>query len=170
MANGDNPNQSSLMERTIKPERIEVENRGGYDVLVVEDSAGNEYTTLRDDLVEEVSERKEEFLGDTWTIIWSVTKEGYINFHGFMESTDEEPNEEEINPEDFEIVKKERLDLSETDLRITRQSAGHDAARIVSGRISAGERLSDEEIKEELQKWTSYIKTYYRTGEWGDVE
>jgi len=161
-------NQSDLMERTIKPERIEVENRGGYDVLVVEDSAGNEYTTLRDDLVEDVSERKDEFLGTTWTIIWSVTKEGYINFHGFMDETEKEPNEKEIDPEDFEIVKKERFGLSDTDIRITRQSAGHDAAKIVSGKLSSGQRLSDDEIKQELQKWTSYIKEYYRTGEWED--
>jgi hypothetical protein len=159
--------QTELMERVIKPVRIEVENRGGYDVLVVEDSVGNQFTTLRDDLVEQISEQKEEYLNEPWEILWSVTKEGYINFHGFLEKAEaEEIDEDEINPEDFEIVRKERLGLSQTDIRITRQSAGHDASRIVSGKLASGERLSDEEIESELKKWTQYIKHYYRTGEW----
>ena len=158
--------QTELMERVIKPVKIEVENRGGYDVLVVEDSAGNEYTTLRDDLVEEISAEKQKYLNQNWRILWSVTKRGFVNLHGFVEKVDEEPVEEEINPEEFDIVKQERLGLSQTDIRITRQSAGHDATRIVSGKLASGERLSDEEIEQELQKWTQYIKEYYRTGEW----
>lgn len=158
--------ETDLMERVVKPERIEVENRGGYDVLVIEDSVGNQYTTLRDDLVEQVVEEKEKYLGETWKILWDITKEGYINFHGFVEQVDEDPSEEEINPGDFDVVRRERLGLSQTDIRITRQSAGHDAARIVSGKLSSGERLSDEEIRRELRKWTDIIKEYYRTGEW----
>lgn len=159
--------QTELMERVIKPVRIEVENRGGYDVLVIEDSAGNQFTTLRDDLVEQISEKKNDYLNQPWEILWSVTKEGYINFHGFLEKAEgEQVNEEGINPEDFEIVRRERLGLSQTDIKITRQSAGHDAARIVSGKLASGDRLTDQEIKVELQKWSEYIKNYYRTGEW----
>ena len=158
--------QTELMERVVKIERIEIENRGGYDVLVVEDSAGNQYTTLRDDLVDEITDKKDRYLGNTWKILWSVTKEGYINFHGFLEKSDEEPVEEEINPGDFEVVRRERLGLSQTDIRITRQSAGHDASRIVSGKLASGNRLTDEEVKVELKKWTEYLKNYYRTGEW----
>lgn len=159
--------QTELMERVIKPERIEVENRGGYDVLVIEDSAGNQFTTLRDDLVEQLSENKNEYLDKPWEILWSVTKEGYINFHGFLEKAEEEEiNNDEINPEDFEVVRRERLGLSQTDIRITRQSAGHDASRIVSGKLASGDRLSDDEIRSELKKWTNYLKHYYRTGEW----
>lgn len=159
--------QTELMERVILPVRIEVESRGGYDVLVVEDSAGNQFTTLRDDLVEQVYENKNKYLNQPWKILWSVTKEGYVNFHGFLdEAKEEQVNEEEIDPEDFEIVRKERMGLSQTDIKITRQSAGHDAARLVSGKLASGERLSEEEIKVELKKWTEYIKKYYRTGEW----
>lgn len=159
--------QTELMERVIKPARIDVENRGGYDVLVIEDSVGNQFTTLRDDLVDQISENKDEYLNQPWEILWSVTKEGYINFHGFLQKAEEdELNEEEINPEEFEVVRRERLGLSQTDIKITRQSAGHDAARIVSGKLASGNRLTDEEVKFELKKWTEYIKNYYRTGEW----
>lgn len=159
--------QTELMERVVKPVRIEVETRGGYDVLVIEDSAGNQFTTLRDDLVGQVFENRDEYLDQPWEILWSVTKEGYINFHGFLEKAEEDQvNEEEIKPEDYEIVRRERLGLSRTDIKITRQSAGHDAARIVSGKLASGEHLSDEEIEAELKKWSEYIKNYYRTGEW----
>lgn len=159
--------QTELMERVIEPVRIEVENRGGYDVLVVEDSAGNQYTTLKDELVEQISENREEYLNQGWKILWSVTKEGYINFHGFLEKAEDQNVEaEEIKPEEFEVVRRERLGLSQTDIKITRQSAGHDAARIVSGMLASGDRLSDEEIQIELKKWTDYLKNYYRTGEW----
>lgn len=159
-------NETELMERIVKPERIEVENRGGHDVLVVEDSAGNQYTTLRDDLVREVPGHSDRYLDSVWKILWSVTREGYINFHGFQERVDEEPVEEEIDPQDFEVVRRERLGLSETDIRITRQSAGHDATRIVSGKLASGDNLTDEDIKEELKRWTDYLKNYDRTGKW----
>ena len=159
--------QTELRDRIIKPVRIEVENRGGYDVLVVEDSVGNQFTTLKDNMVDKISKNKDEYLNQPWKILWSVTKEGYINFHGFLEKADEEQVEGDgINPEDFEIVRRERLGLSQTDIRITRQSAGHDAARIVSGKLASGDRLADQEIKVELKKWTDYIKNYYRSGKW----
>lgn len=140
--------------RVIKPVSIELEERSGHKVLVVEDSAGNQYTTLRDDLVQEVPRNKEDYIGKTWRIKWSMTDEGFINFHGFEEEVDREPVEEEIEP------------TSGRDRSITRQSAGHDASRIVSGKLASGERLSDEEIARELKKWTDYLKQYYRTGEW----
>lgn len=155
-----------VMERIIEPARIEVENRGGYDVLVVEDSAGNQFTTLRDDLVEEIPSRREKYVDETWRITWSITPEGYINFHGFDQPVDQEPNKEEIKPEEFEVVRRERLGLSDTDIRITRQSAGHDASRIVAGKLASGQRMTEEEIKQELRKWTDHFKKYYRTGEW----
>jgi|GEM_PF-605393 hypothetical protein len=164
---GSDLDQTEIMERVIKPVRIEVEKRGGYDVLVIEDSVGNQFTTLRDDLVENIFENKDEYTDQPWTILWSVTKEGYINFHGFLQKGSEnEVNEEEIDPEDFEIVRPDRMGLSRTDIKITRQSAGHDASRIVSGKLASGKQLSDEEIKVELKKWSEYLKSYYRTGEW----
>jgi hypothetical protein len=125
-------------------------------VLVVEDSAGNQYTTLRDDLVQEVPRQRDDYIGSTWRIKWSMTDEGFINFHGFEEEVEGDPVEEEIEP------------TSGRDRSITRQSAGHDATRIVSGKLASGERLSDEEIARELKKWTDYLKQYYRTGEWRD--
>lgn len=156
--------QPEVQERLIKPVSIEVENRGGYDVLVVKDSAGNQYTTLRDDLVEDVPENKQKYLNKTWKIGWSRTEEGFTNFHGFKEQVEEEqPNEQEIGEQEVEGTP-----MTETDIRITRQSAGHGATRIVSGKLSSGERMSDEEIARELRKWTDYLKQYYRTGEWPD--
>lgn len=160
-------NGRQLRERIIQVKDIRVEDRGGYDVLVVEDSVGNQYTTLRDEFVEQVPDDEEKYIGNNWKMLWNITKEGYINFHGFLERMyDEEPVEEEIVPENYEIVKRERLGLSDTDIRITRQSAGHGASRIVAGKLASGERLSNDEILEEMVHWTDRIKTYYRTGEW----
>ncbi|MFB6144499.1 MAG: hypothetical protein ABEJ98_04270 [Candidatus Nanohaloarchaea archaeon] len=149
-------NSSKERSRVIKPVSIEVEERSGHEVLIVEDSAGNQYTTLRDDLVHEVPRDRDDYIGSTWRIKWSMTDEGFINFHGFEERVDAEPVEEEI----------ERT--SGRDRSITRQSAGHDASRIVSGKLASGKDLSDEEIARELKKWTDYLKQYYRTGEWKD--
>lgn len=143
-----------LRSRVIKPVSIEVEERSGHKVLVVEDSAGNQYTTLRDDLVQEVPSQSNEYIGSKWRIKWSMTDEGFINFHGFEEQVDAEPVEEEIEQ------------TSGRDRSITRQSAGHDASRIVSGKLASGDRLNDEEIARELKKWTDFLKRYYRTGEW----
>lgn len=143
-----------VKSRIIEPVSIQIEERSGYEVLVVEDSAGNQYTTLRDGLVEEIPEEKEKYLGSPWRIKWSLTEEGFLNFHGFEERVDGEPSQEKIDK------------TSSRDRSITRQSAGHDAARIVSGKLASGERLSDEDIARELKKWTDYIKRYYRTGEW----
>ncbi|MFB6190777.1 MAG: hypothetical protein ABEJ91_04370 [Candidatus Nanohaloarchaea archaeon] len=147
-------NSGNLRSRVIKPVSIEVEERSGHKVLVVEDSAGNQYTTLRDDLVQEVPRDREEYVGSTWKINWSMTDEGFINFHGFEEEVDEEPVEKEIEP------------TSGRDRSITRQSAGHDASRIVSGKLASGKDLDDREIARELKKWTDYLKHYYRSGEW----
>ena len=159
--------QTELMERVIEPASIRVENRGGYDVLVIEDTAGNQYTTLKDELVKQISDNKDEYLNEPWSVLWSVTKEGYINFHGFLEKSGEgSVSNDKIRPEEFDVVRTERLGLSQTDIKITRQSAGHDAARIVSGRLASGEKLNDDEIKQELQKWTDYLKSYYRSGDW----
>ncbi len=151
--------KSQLRERIIEPVSIKVEDRSGYDVLVVEDSAGNRYTTLEDDLVEEVPRDREKYLNESWRILWSKTAEGFTNFHGFQEKVDEEPEREEIASPETEY-------LDETDIRITRQSAGHGATRIVQGKLASGERMSGEEIEEELEKWTDYLKNYYRTGTW----
>lgn len=159
--------QTELMERVIEPASIRVENRGGYEVLVIEDTAGNQYTTLKDELVKQISDNKDEYLNEPWSVLWSVTKEGYINFHGFLEKSDKgSVSNDKIRPEEFDVVRTERLGLSQTDIKITRQSAGHDAARIVSGRLASGEKLNDDEIKQELQKWTEYLKSYYRSGDW----
>ncbi|MFB6191344.1 MAG: hypothetical protein ABEJ64_02860 [Candidatus Nanohaloarchaea archaeon] len=149
--------EEEVRNRVIEPVSIEVEERSGHEVLVVEDSAGNRYTTLRDDLVREVPANRDKYIGRTWKIKWSLTDEGFVNFHGFVEEVDGEPDETKID---------DSRPLSETDVRITRQSAGHDAARIVSGRLASGERLGDEDIARELRKWTDYLKEYYRTGEW----
>ncbi|MFB6203949.1 MAG: hypothetical protein ABEK01_05655 [Candidatus Nanohaloarchaea archaeon] len=159
--------RSEIMERAVEVKDIEVEERGGFEVLVVEDSSGNRYSTLRDSFVENIPEKKDRYIGETWELRWSITAEGFLNFHGFGERTDREPVEEKIDPDDYEIVRRKKSGLDERDLRITRQSAGHDAARIVSGMISSGDRaLSEQEIKHELKKWSEYFQRYYRSGEW----
>jgi len=64
---------------------------------------------------------------------------GLHQFSWFLAEREEnEVNEEEIDPEDFEIVRPDRMGLSRTDIKITRQSAGHDASRIVSGKLASG--------------------------------
>jgi len=165
-------NESDLQERVIKVEEVGVEERGGYDILVVEDSAGNQYTTFNDNFMQEIPDKKQRYESSVWEILFTVTDEGYINFHGFTESSEEDPVEEEIDPAEFNENYGEKKD--ERDNQITRQSAVHDATRIVGSMIASEDNYitgkegpaTKAEVKEEIKSWTEYFKTHHRTGEW----
>lgn len=167
-------NESDLLERIVKIEEISTEVRGGHDVLVVKDSAGNEYSTIDSQKHKEYTEESDEYEGEVCKILFSITRQGYLNFYHVLEKVDENPVEEEIDPDEYEITQE----LDDTDRRITRQSAGHDASRIVQGMIESskdffGDPRSDEferQVKDEIQNWTNFFKRYYRTGDWGGQE
>ena len=165
-------NESDLQERTIKVEDVGVENRGGYDILVVEDSAGNEYTTFNDNFKQEIPDKKDKYVGSVWEILFTVTDDGYINFYGFTQTSDDDPVEKEIDAAEFNESYQEKQD--ERDNQITRQSAVHDATRIVGSMIASDDNyitgkdgpVPKEEVKEEIESWTEYFKSHHRTGEW----
>jgi len=164
--------ESDLHKRVIEVKDVAVENRGGYDILVVKDSAGNEYTSFNDNFQEEIPAEKKKYVGSVWEILFTVSDDGYVNFQGFTQPSDEEPVEEEIKPEDYNGEYSDSKD--ERDRQITRQSAVHDATRIVGSMIASEDnyitgkdrRVSKEEVKEEIQSWTEFFKTHHRTGEW----
>ena len=173
-------NESDLYERAIKVVDVGIENRGGYEMLVVRDSAGNQYTSFNDNFMEELPSEKPKYVGNTWEILFTVTEDGYVNFKGFTEPIDEDPVEEEIDPAEFnegyeENSEQEEKVGSERDNQITRQSAVHDATRIVGSMIASdGTYISKDEdirpakqdIKDEIKEWTEFFKTHHRTGEW----
>lgn len=170
VATGDN--ESDLIERTIKVENLTTKTRGGHEALIVEDSAGNKYSTINEDVREEAIDDKGKYVGKAWDILFTVTREGFLNFYYFLEESSVEPIEDEIDPADYEVTQG----LDERGKRITRQSAGHDAARIVQGMIESNTRYFShpdtgsfkEEVKDELQEWSEFFKKQYRTGEWGE--
>ena len=163
---------SDISDRVIKVDSIEQTELGGYPALKVTDTAGNEYTSFKDTFREEILEEKERYVGEVWQILFTVYKGQYLSFQGFTETRDEEDaDEEEIDIDDFV---DESAQISPTDRQITRQSAAHDASRIVEGMLAGGyfkknsvdrERLR-EEVQEELELWTEKFKHHHRTGDW----
>lgn len=162
---------SDIFDRVIRVDSIEQTELGGYPALKVTDTAGNEYTSFKDTFRQEVVEDKKKYVGEVWQILFTVYKGQYLSFQGFTEPRDEEEAVgEEIDINDFV---DENAQVSPTDRQITRQSAAHDASRIVQGMLADGQfkRRCDRaelrgEIQEELEYWTERFKQHHRTGEW----
>jgi hypothetical protein len=152
-----------IKTRVVEPEEIYTETRGqGSRILVVEDHMGQEFTDFAHNHTK-VEADKQDYLGETVELRYSVNRDGFLNFEGFGDFTDEPVADEPV------------LELSNRDLSITRQSAAHDATRIVAAQIEASaandtlnQGMSEEAIKRDLQKWTDYFKTYHRNGNWPD--
>lgn len=78
---------SSLQMAKVLVESVDVEERKGTDVLVVEDGNGIQYTTPRDYIVNTVSKRDREddrYVGRRWFIAYQQTDEGFYDFWGFL--------------------------------------------------------------------------------------
>lgn len=152
--------------RVIEPEDIYTETRG-HDtrILVVEDHLGQEFSDLAHNHLK-VETEKQEYIGKRVELRYSVSREGYLNFEGFGDFTDEPLAENPV------------LELSNRDLSITRQSAVHDATRLVEGMIAngrfkaakgrGGNEAYREEIKEEVKYWTDFFAAHHRNGKWPD--
>jgi hypothetical protein len=162
---------SDIFERVIKVDSIEETELGDYPAVMVTDTAGNEYTSFKDTFREELIDEKEKYVDEVWEILFTVYKGEYLSFQGFTEEkAPHEAVEEEVDIEDF----VDNPQISPTDRQITRQSAAHDASRVVEGMLAGGyfrktsadrEELR-EEIQEELEYWTGRFKQHHRTGDW----
>jgi hypothetical protein len=146
---------------------LRVENRGGSEIVVLEAGDGTEYSNFKDKLEAEF-ENREKYIGSYWLIQFTTREKGgstYKNLIGFEEELDA-------------LHGHGSGDGSGRDDSITRQSAAHDASRLVQGMIEAGyfpkSRGGREdirgEVKDEVKFWTRFFKPHHRTGEWGDEE
>lgn len=163
---------SQLHDRIIKINRIEHESNKGPRI-VVEDTAGNEFSTFDIEQHKDLINNKRDYVGKTFHIKFYVAKGRFLNLAHFVGPTDADPETDEIDPEDY-VTSTEQLGVRNR--QITRQSAGHDAARIVQGMIAngqfdtakstGGKGKQREEIRNEIEYWTEYFKQHHRTGEW----
>lgn len=167
---------SDIFDRVIKVASIEETELADYPAVKVKDTAGNEYTSFKDTFRQELIEDKEKYVGETWDILFTVYKGQYLSFQGFTEERAEhEAVEEEV---DIDDLVEEDEQMSGRDRQITRQSAAHDASRIVEGMLAGGyfkKTSADrdelrEEIQKELEYWTEKFKRHHRTGEWGEKQ
>jgi len=166
------PDHSDILDRVIKVDSIEETQLGGHDAVQVIDTAGNEYTSFKDTFRQELIEDRDKYVGETWEMLFTVYQGQYLSFQGFTEKKAEhEAVEEEI---DVDELIDEEDQISGRDRQITRQSAAHDASRIVQGMLAGGyfkktrggrEDIEDE-IQEEVEKWTKGFKSHHRTGDW----
>jgi len=152
--------------RVIEPEEIYTETRGrqGSRILVVEDHLGQEFTDFALEHPK-VDANTEDYVGERVELRYSVSDDGYLNFEGFGDYVDE----------DVPLAEEPVLELSNRDLSITRQSAVHDATRIVAAKIEAAaendtlkQGMSDNQIQEGIKEWTNFFKSYHRNGKWSD--
>lgn len=158
-------NESDLQKRVVKPERIEIEERGGYEILVVENHIGTEYTTFNDNFMQEVPAEKEKYLEKKWELLFTVTDKGYINFHGFTQPVpDADLPEEEVDPAEY------NQEFGSRQERIAWQNAQQHASRIVAAVIGKTEKdeLSQERIKDWLDYWTKQFYHHAENREWTD--
>jgi len=158
----------------IEIDEIEETQLGDSEAVQVKDTAGNEFTTFFDDEKKMLLEEKDHLIGEVCDIGFTVYKGQYLSFHS-IGSPEIDHDEEDVVREEISIEELVGKDghLSSTDRQITRQSAAHDASRIVGGMIADGrfrkeyrEKELREAVQEELEYWTEFFKTHHRTGEW----
>lgn len=167
--------ESSVFHRVICVDSVEEADLNGHDAVQVIDVAGNEFTTFRPEAKEMLLADEDELEDEVVEIGFTVYKGQYLSFHSIGSpdiECDEDPLDRRLDPE--ALVEQE---LTETDRRITRQSAVHDASRIVQGMLADGQfnfrKDKDEfreDVQEELEYWTEEFKNHHRTGEWGESE
>jgi len=155
--------QSEVKVAAVHIEGLREVERGGFDIVVLETDDGTEYSNFKNKLEAEY-ENKDKYVGGDWLIQFTTIEKGdktYTNLIGF---------EEELAAVHGE---QETAQSSDRDDSITRQSAAHDASRIVGGMIADGrfrkeyrEKELREAVQEELEYWTDRFKSHHRTGEW----
>jgi len=155
--------QSEVKVAAVHVEDLREVERGGSEIVVLETGDGTEYSNFKNKLDAEYEDR-DKYVGGDWLIQFTTIEKGdrtYTNLIGF---------EEELAAVHGE---QEAAQRSDRDDSITRQSAAHDASRIVGGMIADGrfrkeyrEKELREAVQEELEYWTEFFKTHHRTGEW----
>jgi hypothetical protein len=150
-------------------EDLREENRGGTDVVVLETGDGSEYSNFKNKL-EAKLENRDKYIGSDWLIQYTVVERNgneYKDLIGF---------EEELDGIHAEASGDSESD--DRDQRIQRQSAAHDASRVVEGML-AGDYFKKtgkdrEELREKIQGgieyWTERFKQHHRTGDWSRGE
>lgn len=100
-----------LQSRIIVPIDIRVENRKGYEILVVEDGNRNQYTTADDYLRNHVTKHEDKYLESEWKIAFNRTEEGYLDFFGFLTPIvgDREERDERIDELEERLEKLEEV-------------------------------------------------------------
>ena len=90
----------TVKSKVIVPTRIEVEERKGTDILVVEDGNKEQYTTPDPYLVNWANkhgdELEEEYVGQKWKIAFSLTDGGYRDFEGFLSKAVRKESQENL--------------------------------------------------------------------------
>lgn len=168
--------ESSVFHRVMRVDSVEEADLNGHDAVQVIDVAGNEFTTFRPEAKEMLLADKDELEDEVVEIGFTVYKGQYLSFHSIGSPDieyDEDPLDRRLDPE--ALVEQE---LTETDRRITRQSAVHDASRIVQGMLASDNIVPEQDdmeclrddVQEELEYWTEEFKNHHRTGEWGESE
>jgi hypothetical protein len=166
---------SRVFHRVIEIDEIEETQLGNSEAVQVRDTAGNEFTTFLDDAKTMLLEEKERYVGQICEIGFTVYEGKYLSFHS-IGSPEVDHDQKDVLTEEVDIEELVGKDaqISPTDRQITRQSAGHAASRIVQGmleggyirRTRGGRDDMREEIEEELEYWTEFIKQHHQTGEW----
>lgn len=155
--------QSEVKVAAVHVRDLNVVERGGSEIVVLETGDGTEYSNFKNKLETEYEDR-DKYVGGDWLIQFTTREKGdrtYRNLIGFEEELADVHGEQKAAQE------------SDRDDSITRQSAAHDASRIVQGMIADGrfkKRRDQEELREEIQEeleyWTGIFKQHHRTGDW----
>lgn len=86
--------------KVIVPTRIEVEQRSGADILVVEDGNRSQYTTPDPYLVnwaeKDQDKIEDKYIGEKWKIAYSITDDGYKDFEGFLSKAVNQEKQESV--------------------------------------------------------------------------
>ena len=169
--------ESSVFHEVIHVDEIEKVELGGSEAVQITDVVGNEFTTFMPEAMEMLLSDRDDLVGETVEIGFTVYKGRYLSYHSIGSpdiELDEDPVDSKLDPES--LVERE---MTETDRRITRQSAVHDASRIVQGMLASDNIVPEQDnmeclrddVQDELEYWTEKFKDHHRTGEWkGDDE
>lgn len=157
-----------LFERVIQVKDIQAE-KGSR--IVVYDTAENQFSTNNVEDYKHLVERPHQYIGKVHRVKFGVAKGKFFDFYGFIDEDIEEDPETDALRADELVDPEQAMDVR--DRQITRQSAAHDASRIVAAKIIAGcyngegfEQVNDEKAMEDAKKWTKFFKKHARTGEY----
>jgi len=138
----------------------------GLSLLV--DKNGNEFGTFDKGHAADFDKRPEKFEGKKVLVTYFCSETGYLRVKKLEWSNDS----------DEDVLNKRLVPLTGQEASISRDSARHDAARVVSSIVESvgmdldlsGSGLTSEEdrtrIKQEIRYWQEFFQHHSRTGNW----